>query len=100
MYGMELNENYQQITPKFKIDNSKNVNIFITNGFTPKFSPQDQSILGFASSLPSSSNRQTMSVSLERLKMKVEAAILEKSSQILIPCSSKNRILSLLLQLE
>ena len=39
-------------------------------------------------------------MSEERLKAKVEQAILETHSQILIPCSSKNKILALLLMLE
>ena len=39
-------------------------------------------------------------VSEERLKVKVEQAILETHSQILRPCSSKNKILALLLTLE
>jgi Cft2 family RNA processing exonuclease len=33
MYGLELYDNYQQITPGLKTDNFKNVNILITNAF-------------------------------------------------------------------
>ena len=39
-------------------------------------------------------------MSHDRLKAKVEQAILETQTQILIPCTSKNKILSLLLIFE
>ena len=100
MYGVELYDRQQQITPGIKVDNFKNVNIFITNAFPQWFSPLDERLLGFATSLPSSKGQHNLQVSVERLQFFVERAILETSSQVLIPCSSKNKILSVLLLLE
>ena len=46
--------------------------------------------------MASSTGKYYQFVSQDRLKAKVEQAILETQTQIMIPCTSKNKILSLL----
>ena len=100
LYGLELKDKQSQITPPLQPDHFKNVNIFITNAFPSPLSQLDLSNLGYQPSLASSTGKYHQFVSIERLKAKVEQAILETQTQILIPCTSKNKILSLLLIFE
>ena len=107
LYGLELNDKNATITPPLQLENFKNVNILITNGYMQTYSmfeasqdsamPSEEAKVG---SSDSGNGKIAQFVSEERLKMKVEQAILETHSQLLIPCSSKNKILALLLTLE
>lgn len=107
LYGLELNDKTAQITPPIHMENFKNVNILITNGYIQHYSvfepSQEEAALSEESKLgpaDTGNGKIAQFVSEERLKVKVEQAILETHSQILIPCSSKNKILALLLTLE
>jgi hypothetical protein len=103
MYALELNDKPLQITPPFQLEKFKNVNILITNGYlNASNNPSKISLTNPDSGTGElcSSGKMTQYVSEERLKAKVEAAILEKQSQILIPCSSKNKVIALMLMLE
>ena len=92
------------------MDHFKNVNIFITNAYPSPLSVLDKNALGFQPSMLSQGTSSSAAsatggkyyqfVSVERLKAKVEQAILETQTQIMIPCTSKNKMLSLLLILE
>ena len=102
-----MNDKTAQITPPIHMDNFKNVNILITNGYLQHYSvfepSQEEAALSEESKLgpaDTGNGKIAQFVSEERLKVKVEQAILETHSQILIPCSSKNKILALLLTLE
>jgi Cft2 family RNA processing exonuclease len=88
IYALELNDKPTQITPPFPVDKFKNVNYLFTNAY---LHDKQQHLR---------SNTNLQFVTEERLKVKVEAALLEKQSQILIPCSSKNKILALMLLFE
>lgn len=100
LYGLELNDKQLQITPPISPDHFKNVNIFITNAYPSPLSTLDKQNLGYQQNLASSTGKYYQFVSQERLKAKVEQAILETQTQIMIPCTSKNKILSLLLIFE
>ena len=107
VYGLELNDKSTQLTPPMHLDNFKNVNILITNGYLQNYSVFEPSYGegGFTEEsklgpVDTGNGKIAQFVSEERLKVKVEQAILETHSQLMIPCSSKNKILALLLAFE
>ena len=65
----------------------KNLNYLFTNAY-------------LSDKHPTRGNPNLQFVTEERLKAKVESAILDRQSQIMIPCSSKNKILALMLLFE
>jgi Cft2 family RNA processing exonuclease len=66
------------------IEKFVNANLFITNGY-----------LNY-----SKEGKQFSEVTESRLKQKIEKVLIEQQGQVLIPCSSKSKILEILLLLE
>lgn len=66
------------------IEKFVNANLLITNGY-----------LNY-----NAEGRQYFQVILERLKQKIDKVLVEHQGQVMIPCSSKAKILELLLTLE
>lgn len=79
-YAIDLNDKIQQLTPPMFPEKFFSSSILITNGYMNY----------------NSEGKQFQSVVEDRLKTKLERVLIDQQGQVMIPCSSKSKILELL----